>query len=390
LRTGQPLYCTDIAVGGGYCAYSYSPFFATLLIPFSYIPLPLLDFLWLIANALLLFRIWTITAQQLNWVQYPLKQQRILNFLLLLFTVRFILYNFDLSQVTILLLWASLEAIRLIQKNKWQLGALILATAISIKIMPLVLLPYLFYRKHYKAALATTATIILLNLLPALAFGWQANLQMLQDWQETINPNNPEFTVFQNESGEMTHGLSSFIAAYFYQDGIVRHGLSRIIYPLNIHQIIQLNTAARLLFILLTLYFLRTPPLQPAKSSQHAYWEIAYILLITPLIFPHQQKYGFIFVLPAIAYLLNIISESWLIVPHPHQPPTTSHLKKIIGNSALMLIFILTTLSSDLFIGWHYYEIAQYYKLITWGTLLLVVTLAYFKPLSPTKTAIAV
>ena len=172
LMDSKMIYHLPYPVGDSTCEYSYSPFFALILIPLSVLPLWLADLLWLFLNLLALFRIFDLIVVFLG-IKKDLtrKEYKWWVFLTLLFSVRFILYNFDLSQVTLILLCGSLESLRLAIKRQWALGGLVLATVISIKLMPLVMLPYLFYRRFWQAGFATLGFIILLNLTPSVFRG---------------------------------------------------------------------------------------------------------------------------------------------------------------------------------------------------------------------------
>ena len=151
IRQSKPIYF--VAYGEADFAYSYSPFFAMLLIPLATLPLAIADMFWLMLSAVLLFRVFHLVALFLDTdTVLTAKNHRLWVFLTLLFTTRFILYNFDTSQITIVLLWGCLESLNLIIKDRPVLGSFILAVVISVKLLPLVLLPYLFYRKFFSYA----------------------------------------------------------------------------------------------------------------------------------------------------------------------------------------------------------------------------------------------
>jgi hypothetical protein len=139
--------------------YLYSVFFAILLKPLTFLPFRLARFLWLAINAFLLFRIFKICfsffpADELRADGKKFSQNKKMFFILLpfIFCLRFILDNFHLAQITILILYLSLEGYNLItQKNKWY-GTVFIALGINIKLFPLVIIPLLLYRKKFLAA----------------------------------------------------------------------------------------------------------------------------------------------------------------------------------------------------------------------------------------------
>ncbi len=364
IRQGKPIYFVDYFVGTEPCSYSYPPFFAMLLILLTALPLPVADTLWLLLNIFLLFRIFKIIDNFLETRSlFSVKTYRLWIFLVLLFTVRFILYNFDLSQSTIIILWGCIESLNLTLKNRFVLSGLLLATVISIKLMPLVMLPYFFYRGFFRSGLWTLLFLVLLNLLPAAFYGFQNYLSVLHQWQAVINPTSKDFILDENNIMETAHSLSALLSA-LCTDTVTRFGIKRNITILPYEKILLLLTVLQLFFISLTLLFLRTLPFKTITDKKHLFVEFSYLMLIVPLIFPHQQKHGFVMILPAVAFI-------WFRVLEKKQAGVL--LKNIIA--LMIIIWLLTTTSTDGIIGKEMYEYGQYFKLITWGTILLIVPL---------------
>jgi hypothetical protein len=83
------------------------------------------------------------------------------------------------------------------------------------------------------------------------------------------------------------------------------------------------------------------------------------------------MKYAFALLLPAFSYLFFYIMTM------------EKGLKYRFLISLMALVFVLTTISTDGIVGKQFYQYAQYYKLITWGTFVLIFTLAICPP--PTK-----
>ncbi len=375
LFDAKMIYHLPYPVGESTCEYSYSPFFALILIPLSVLPLWLADLLWLLLNLLSLFRIFDLIVVFLGIKKnLTRKEYRWWVFLTLLFSVRFILYNFDLSQVTLILLCGSLESLRLAIKRQWIMGGFLLAVVISIKLMPLVMLPYLFYRRFWQAGLATLCFLLLLNLTPSVLYTWNSYQSLMIDWFSVLNPMSDDFTIRQNAVEESIHSLSSFIPAFFTAD-ITRYGLRRHFIDLPNETMIIVLNIMRVFFILLTLFFLKTKPFQQINDKKRLFWEFSYLMIAIALIFPHQQKYAFILILPAAAYVLYFIlimkkSKFYLEKPLLY--------RALIG--LLIIVWLLTTASTDGIIGRKLYEFGQYFKFITWGTMLLIVPLLLAKP----------
>jgi Glycosyltransferase family 87 len=358
-----------------WCEYSYSPFFAFILMPISWLPIKAADAIWLIFNIFLLFRVFDLIIYFLDIKKiFNLKEYRWWVFGILLFSARFILYNFDLSQVTILILYGVLESLRLTIKGQWIWAGVILATVISIKIMPLVMLPYLFWRRYWQTGLTTIGFIGLFLLLPSVMYGWQDYFWMLQDWVDVLNPSHDDFTTQQNVVAEGIHSLSAFIPAFFTNE-VTRYGIDRHFILLDKETMIKVLNLCRLLFIFLTLIFLETKPFVVINNKKRLFWELSYLMIAMILIFPHQQKYAFFLILPACAYIL-----SYLMVI---KKTSFSHINKPFFYTIILLfsmVWLLTTASTDGIIGRQLYNYGQYFKFITWGTMLLIIPLYLSKP----------
>ena len=59
-----------------------------------------------------------------------------------------------------------------------------LGMATIYKIMPCIFLPYLLWKRQWKAAAAMVAATVFFCLLPSLYLGWQANLRLHRQWLE--------------------------------------------------------------------------------------------------------------------------------------------------------------------------------------------------------------
>ena len=343
---------------GHYCLYFYSPFWAMFLAPLSYLPDFLPKFVWLLANIFFLFRIWKLLSGYVDLSGLSSRKKQLLLLFSVLLSIRFILYNFEMLQMTIFLLWGCLESMRLIRRDQFILGGLLLAAIINIKLMPLVLLPYLLYRAHYKAFASTLVWSIVFLLVPALLLGWSDNLVLLQDWWSSVNPTNMEHAV---EVDPGLHSLTALVPLFFLDSSA---GLDAT--PENLttstETINLITNMVRLGLIASTLFILKWPPFKRSHSKLQLLKEIAFILLLIPLIFPHQQKYAFLLTLPAQFFLLYelLMTERF-------------ELRSRLSLILLVFSFILMTCTTDGLIGSELYAWTQHYKLVTFGSLFLIV-----------------
>jgi hypothetical protein len=120
--------------------------------------------------------------------------------------------------------------------------------------------------------------------------------------------------------------------------------------------------------VLLTLFFLRRLPFKKTQSKLSGFWELSYILLLIPMIFPHQQHYAFLLGLPACLYCVY-----WLL----NQKHQISKWQFNLRITLLVVIYICFNL--HLLFG-QFREYYDHFKLISYGSILLVILLALCKP----------
>lgn len=362
---------------GNYNLYLYSPLWASILIPFSHLPDFISNLVWLLANVYFIYRIWDLLSKYIDTNGLSKNQLKWIFILTFVMSIRFILYNFDMIQMTIFLLWGCLESLRLIKEKHFLIGGILLALIINIKILPVVLIPYLLYRGFYKGVMIAFLFGVFFLFLPSFVVGWSNNLLLLSDWWGVINPNNAEHLM---ESDLGPHSLTALIPSLITEtDGALPY--KRNMLNLNTTTTIYILNSVRLLLIILTIYFLKWPPFTTAKSKLNELREIGFILLLIPLIFPHQQKYAFVLAMPAIYYLIHFV-----IFNYNSRKLTMTKATWIIIISSIAFSFILMTLSTDGLSGRDLNRITQYYRTITWGALILILALVLSSPSITNKT----
>ncbi|MFK8004765.1 MAG: glycosyltransferase family 87 protein [Saprospiraceae bacterium] len=347
----------------GWLHYYYSPFFALSLSPFTFFSEYVITLLWLVLNVYFFYRIWGILSDWLELNLLPISTQRWFFWGSVILCVQGIRDNLHYHQITIMMIYLTLQGLDLVLKKKeWQGGALI-ALGINIKILPIVFFPYLIYRGYWKGALSVVLFWILLLFLPAVFIGWEYNSFLLSEWWNGINPSQKENVLDFSRAG-----FGSLVTALFHSQS----GETRPIFitQLSIEAIVFITNGLRLFLAVFTLYFLRTLPFQKVKSNLHRLWEVGYLFLVIPFLFPHQQNYAYFFVYPAVVYLMyyfyvRIKKRGFLILLSLKD----KILLGILGGSYLMM-------SLELFLG----EFRTFYidiRLMTWAAILILIVYSY-------------
>jgi hypothetical protein len=372
LRQGRSCYNEWIPVGDGFLLYYYSPLFALLVMPLSFLPQHLCYLIWMTFNVWLLYRIIVLIDYYLDISRlFAQRKARVIYSLLVTACViRFLVYNLDLGQMTILLLYCSLKSVRMINDGRKWAGSALLALAINIKLIPVALLFYLIYRGQFRSSLLVILFFVVYSLLPSAFIGNEFNTRLLHDWAGVITKTNGKS--IEEDQGRTS--LSALVPSLLMETkGEVP--LKRNIFTSDRNTAMLALNISRAILVALTLYFLRTFPFKKARSLLHDYYALSYILLVTPLIAPHQGKYSFFYLLPAYSYILFMF-----FLKKKEAPGIPFTGRYILAVTFTVLSFILATVSSDGIIGNHFSLVAEHFHSITIGTLILIVPLMLLPP----------
>lgn len=356
--------------------YYYDVVFALILVPFTYLPLFVTKFCWLILNVFFVYRIWKIIKEWLPLSELNKNNKLVFSILSFIFIVRFLRDNFHLAQLTIFILYLTLEGLFLINKNRTIAGSLLIALGIDIKLLPIVIIPYLVYRNQWKAALCTIGFIILLLFLPMIFIGFDYNNFLLVERWHLINPMNQEHILDTSERS--FHSLTTLLTTLLVKNCGDIHALTlkRNIADISIEKLNIVINIVRGALILFALYFLRTMPFKATSYKIQKLYEVSYLCLIIPLIFPHQQFYAFFFIFPASTYLLFYLVFIFF-------NKNNLRKSKYFKTKKLSLIVILSIsyfLTNSHFILGQFNYLYDHYKTLTYGALILIILLAFCKP----------
>lgn len=363
---GKNTYCMTYAEG---FHYYYSVLFAILIYPFTLLPFYVGNLLWLCLNAVLLYRSIILIARYFKDISFTSRQRNIIILLAFVFAARFLLSNFHTMQITICILYLTLEGLQLVfSGNKWA-GALFIALGINIKILPVVFLPYLLYRREFRASFLIVFFYAAMLYLPAFIFGFAENNILISTWWSLINPADKVHNLDVDERSFQS--LSTLLATLLVKNVPdkfampIRRNIMDISYD---HLVLVLNIV-RLLLSSFVLYFLRTKPFVSRVSNMHRFVEISYLFLLIPLIFPHQQDYEFLFIMPAVCYIIyHLVMQRNSISP--------VRFKVLTGFT--ILSYLICNLS--LLFG-EFRDYYEHFKILTYGALLVIPLLAFCYPL---------
>jgi hypothetical protein len=373
LINGQNIYKPPFIQG---LQYYYSPLFALLLAPFSSLPIIVPQILWIFLSYFLLYRTCILSTAYFDVSKFTAKQKLSWIIITSALSIRFILIDIGYVQMTIFLLWATLQSMQLIKQGRYISGAALLAFAINIKLLPLAFVCYLFYRNQIKAAVLTCLFYVLLLFIPALYLGWDRNLSLIHDWFSVINPLNKEWTI---EAEDGPSSLVALIPVYLTKTtGVL--SFKRNFLDLNLSQVTLVLNVVRLFFVLLTLLFLRTLPFKAINNKTRSFWEMSYLFIIIPLIYPHQQQYAFVYIIPAFVYITWFFVLNLDTIKQKFNPLTWIIL--------IIVCFNFTPLIGRDIITSHFFEVLLYLRILPLAVIMLIPVLWYCRPKEELKLAI--
>ncbi len=351
--------------------YYYSVLFALLMYPLALLPDYIATTVWMAANMYFAWRTWKIICSFLPVESLDPKLLRLFSFIVFVFMLRFITDNLRYGQMTIFILYLALEGINQIQNKRNVLGGSLIALSINIKLLPIVLLPYLLYRGQYKATIYALIAFFVFLILPGLFIGYDYHFALLQDRWNLLNPSNPEHLLDVSERS--FHSITTLLATLLLENAGNVHSmdLKRNIMNLSAEHLGMVINIARVIFIGATLYFLKAAPFKVEKDRVQVLYELSYILLVIPLIFPHQQQYAFYFAFPAVTYLVYYFVQSFF---------NNEWKKPALGYGVMALFFMGYLLMSSTFILGEFRSYYDHYKVLTYGVFILIGLLAYCRP----------
>ena len=175
------LYAPDFALGR-VMDYRYPPFFLVALIPLWLLSYKAAAYLWYLLSVLQIAGCVAVLRREVNR-QGPMKWIWAISFFAVgQYFIQIIHYG-NAQLLAIFLLFVSFY---LIARRKVAMAALLVAVSITIKLTPLLALPYFALKRQWKYLLLTGFFLLAVNIAPAAYFGFDRNAELLKSWYEKV------------------------------------------------------------------------------------------------------------------------------------------------------------------------------------------------------------
>ena len=296
------------------------------------------------------------------------------------------------GQLTILILWLTIEGVIQVSHNHLLKGSIALALGINFKIIPLLALGYLGLRGHFKAIVYVIIGIIISLLLPGFFLGASQNMQLHREWHHAVSPTGERFAFEDNDGCQ---SLNALLPAYLYDFTKAYRKIPpyerevhypRMIIALPDDILVLIINLLRILciglfviavlptswlkgpvsgifrrFVLCVQKDFQFPSGQDEIDKPHLLWHLAFLCLVTLLVFPHQMKYSMLYFVPVGAWVFYYLLRR----------QKTGMVQKIAGTLAVLLMCVLVLLGRDI-VGNYIVSVMDYYHFISFNNLIFL------------------
>lgn len=362
----------DIYSSNPHNRYLYGPLFAMLMQPLAAIDWSWARFLWLIVNGLAGIRVWMLFRRLAEpWLPAPGRDRWLLGAGIAILSLEFLNQNLNLGQITLLILWLTVEGCLLVLGGRPIAGAALLALGVNIKIVPALALAYLLIRRAWMGAGLTVVFFVVSLMLPAVQTGWTRNVELHERWSASINPGQSDY-VFEQDKG--CQSLNCTLSAYLLDPEAPENvGYHPAWARMTAAALLPLVRAGQLALIVALLVPLVQHRQQRAADGLQTFREIACLLVVSLLLFPHQMAYATLYAVPAAAYvflyglMLRTRGNAWRI-----------HEWLLVGASVCLAVLVAVQ-GRDL-IGNAAVNLFRFYRLLGLSAIVWMVTLLVCRP----------
>lgn len=200
------LYAPDFALGR-VMDYRYPPFFLVVLIPLWMLPYSVAAYLWCVSLAASIGGAFVLVSRAFRSPRLSAKNWVVVALCVAQYFVMAMHYGNAHLPATVILFAALYFAL----ERRESLSGALLALAITVKLTPVLLLPYFALKKRWVLLASTGICLVALNAAPAAYFGPKKNIELLRDWYNHVVASQE----FHEENGPINLSLKGQLRRYF-------------------------------------------------------------------------------------------------------------------------------------------------------------------------------
>lgn len=269
----------------------------------------------------------------------------------LVMMARLVQEHLQSTQINLYLLFLVLLAFYWFQRRRAALGGLALATAVSARAVPIMFLPYLLYKRAWRAAAWTAGFIGVLNvLLPLVVWGPTVTVERWKEWRtvaaaETANPT----PMFPNQS------ILAALRRLLTREGGARDPVHYAVAAWPPQRVMRLFYALVAFGALALAFAFRRHPLSLEDPSMRS--ELAVGLCIMALVTPLAWK----------AHFVTLLAGYWLVWKAMQRTAPRRAVWAVWWAS-----FVCLTFTAPALVGTHGRDVVESLDVITVGALLVL------------------
>jgi glycosyl transferase family 87 len=281
----EPLYRPE----DGHYQYKYFPTFALAMVPFTWMPKEVAEFTWF---TLTVAMTWALLHLSLAALPDRRMSAQTLFWLTLLLNGKFLVKELTLGQFNLPVALLLLGAVIAAQHRRVMAAGALVAAGVFVKPYALVLAPWLAWRLGWRSLVAFGLVLAAGLALPAVFYGWNGNLTLLHEWYRTVSQ-----TTGPNL---MTPENISFASMW-----------AKWIEPGPMAGAFALASSVAAVATGLVVMF------EGRRVPDPNYLEVAYFLVLVPLLSPQGWDYVLVIAMPAYTCLVDRwreITPTWRAV----------------------------------------------------------------------------
>ena len=175
------LYSPDFALGP-VMDYRYPPFFLIVLYPLWLVPYSAAAYIWFTMSAIEVACIVLIVIRT-----FPeLRKSKTLVLLVVLAVAQYFVMVLHYGNAHLLVVALMFGSFYCVLWKKELAGGLLMGLAITIKVTPVLLLPYFILKRRWKLLAALCLFLVALNFVPSAYFGFRGNNELLANWYRHV------------------------------------------------------------------------------------------------------------------------------------------------------------------------------------------------------------
>ena len=205
------LYAPDFAQGQ-VMDYRYAPFFLILFLPLWLLPYTIASYIWYLLSVLQIAGcIWAVHEGATHKGADAFQSASKIWIISGLATAQYFLMILHYGNAHLLAIFLLLSSFYLASKKRDLWAAILMSLSVTIKLTPILLLPYFALKRKWKFLFFVFIFTIAINMLLSVYFGFQKNAVLMKAWYEHVIVNQE----FHETNGPINLSLKGELRRYF-------------------------------------------------------------------------------------------------------------------------------------------------------------------------------